>query len=83
MPLADSSKWWDCCGYLKHVQRAMRAEIPFDNPKQCPCGHKHLSWSGDEDEVYCWDCGKYYPITQCFGSQNAVSSTDEKQESLE
>jgi hypothetical protein len=61
----------------------MKTEIPFDNPKQCPCGHKHLSWSEGEEEVYCWDCDKKYPITQCVGSQNTAASTDEKQESFE
>ena len=61
----------------------MKKELRFDNPKRCPCGHKHLSWSEGEEEVYCWDCDRKYPISQCFGPQNMMPSTDKKEESIE
>ena len=44
--------------------------FPSDYPKQCPCGHKHLSWSLDEKEVYCWDCNQKYSLSECFGSRD-------------
>jgi len=45
-------------------------------PKQCPCGHKNLSWSFDEKDAYCWECNARYPLSECFGP-GAVSSPGE------
>jgi hypothetical protein len=44
----------------------MKKSLPTKKPKRCPCGHTHLSWSPDKDEVYCWDCNKKYSLTECF-----------------
>ncbi|MEE8620410.1 MAG: PilZ domain-containing protein [Syntrophobacteria bacterium] len=46
------------------------------SPKKCPCGHVHISWSADEDYVYCWDCNRKYTLVECFGSQKGSSSVD-------
>jgi len=40
------------------------------SPKKCPRGHKHLSWSADEDYVFCWDCNKRYDLAKCNDSEN-------------
>ena len=47
---------------------------PPDSPKQCPCGHKHISWTVGENDVYCWDCNKKYPLSECFASRASISS---------
>ena len=33
-------------------------------PKKCPRGHKHLSWSADEDYLFCWDCNRRYLVSE-------------------
>ena len=53
--------------------------FPPDYPKQCPCAHKHLSWSPGDEEVYCWDCNKKYPISECFRTQQVRRESDAKQ----
>jgi uncharacterized protein (TIGR02266 family) len=45
-------------------------------PKKCPCDHVHISWSADEDYVFCWDCNRKYSFVECFGSQKGSSSVD-------
>lgn len=45
-------------------------------PKKCPRGHKHLSWSADEDYLVCWDCNKEYSLAECRDPKNAGSSGD-------
>jgi len=66
------------------VARKEKKTPPFKNPKQCPYGHKHLSWGLDEKHVYCWDCDRNYPLSNCFGSRTVTtpSKTSEKQLSL-
>ena len=44
-----------------------KTHFPPKSPKQCPCGHKHFSWSIGEKEVFCWDCNRNYPLSECFG----------------
>jgi len=46
-----------------------KARFPPESPKQCPCGHKNLSWSFEDKEVFCWDCNKRYPLVECFRSR--------------
>ena len=43
-------------------------------PQKCPRGHKHLSWSADEDYLFCWDCNKKYSRAECRDPKNAGSS---------
>jgi len=43
-------------------------------PRKCPRGHKHLSWSADEDYLFCWDCNKEYSLAECRDPKNAGSS---------
>ena len=43
-------------------------------PKKCARGHKHLSWSADEDYLFCWDCNKKYSLAECRNPKNADSS---------
>lgn len=49
--------------------------LPSDYPKQCPHGHKHLSWSLIEKEVFCWDCNHKYALSECFGSRAVRTPT--------
>ena len=44
--------------------------LALELPKQCPCGHKHISWSTDDDHIFCWDCNKEYEIFECFNPGN-------------
>lgn len=32
--------------------------------KKCPQGHKHVSWSADEDYLFCWDCNTWYNLPE-------------------
>ena len=48
----------------------------LDPPKQCPRSHKHISWSADEDRIFCWDCNSWYPLAECLGRKDAASSRD-------
>jgi hypothetical protein len=48
----------------------------LDPPKQCPRSHKHISWSADEDRIFCWDCNSWYPLAECLGRKDAESSRD-------
>jgi hypothetical protein len=50
--------------------------LAVDPPKQCPCGHKHISWSADEDRIFCWDCNSWYPLAECLGRKDAEFSKD-------
>jgi len=51
------------------------ANNPAQGPsKKCPRGHKHLSWSADEDYLFCWDCNKEYSLAECRDPKNAGSS---------
>ena len=47
-------------------------------PKKCPCGHVHISWSADEDYVYCWDCNQRYPLLACSQPPEQDLSDSEK-----
>src|SRR5210317_1599636 len=38
-------------------------------PKNCPEGHKHISWSMGDDHIFCWDCNRRYPLLACFQLQ--------------
>jgi hypothetical protein len=66
------------------VTKKKKKTLPFKDPKQCPCGHKHLSWGPGEKQVYCWDCNRNYPLSECFGSRTVSppSKTFEKQRNL-
>jgi len=55
-----------------------KSGFPPDYPKQCPCGHKNLSWSFDEKDVYCWECNAKYPLSECFGPRTAGSSGEDE-----
>jgi hypothetical protein len=55
---------------------------PPEHPKQCPCGHKHLSWTMGDDHVFCWDCNRNYSYSECFSSRTPVSLADAPKEQL-
>ena len=48
-------------------------------PKNCPEGHKHISWSMGDDHIFCWDCNRRYALLACF--QPPESSSSESEES--
>jgi len=41
----------------------------FEHPRQCPEGHRQISWVSNENYVHCWLCDKAYPISDCFASR--------------
>ncbi len=45
------------------------------SPKKCPRGHKHVSWSADEDYLFCWDCNAWYGLAECVNPKNGDSSS--------
>jgi len=47
-------------------------------PKNCPEGHKHISWSMGDDHIFCWDCNRRYPLAACFQPSESSSSDSEK-----
>jgi hypothetical protein len=47
-------------------------------PKQCPDGHKHISWSMGDDHIFCWDCNQRYPLLACFQPPESSLSDSEK-----
>ena len=61
---------------LVEEEKEDRNQPTLGPPKKCPCGHVHISWSADEDYVYCWDCNRKYTLVECFGSQKGSSSVD-------
>jgi hypothetical protein len=48
----------------------------FEHPKQCPEGHRQISWVSSENDVHCWLCDKTYPITQCFTALGESQQTE-------
>jgi len=42
-------------------------------PKNCPEGHKHISWSMGDDHIFCWDCNRRYPLAACFQPSESSS----------
>lgn len=45
-----------------------------EQPKKCPRGHKHLSWSAYEDDLFCWDCNKKYSLAESREPKRVGSS---------
>jgi hypothetical protein len=66
------------------VAKKKKKTLRFKDPKQCPCGHKHLSWGPGKKQVYCWDCNRNYPLSECFGSRTVSPPSEafEKQLNL-
>ena len=60
----------------------MKPPFPPESPKQCPCGHEHVSWSEGDDEVYCWDCDRKYRVSACFGSRALASAEEAEEDSI-
>jgi len=52
--------------------------FPPESPRQCPCAHKHISWSVDDYYVFCWDCNQRYPLLACFRPPEQDLSESEK-----
>jgi len=50
----------------KEEKKHEKKESALGPPRNCPCGHKHISWSTDDDHIFCWDCNRRYPLTACF-----------------
>jgi hypothetical protein len=60
---------------LEEEEKEEDANNPAQGPpKKCPRGHKHLSWSADEDYLFCWDCNKEYSLAECRDPKNSGSS---------
>ena len=59
----------------------MKPPFPPESPKHCPCGHTHVSWSSGEEEVYCWDCDKKYPLSDCFSGPELARSAKGEEDS--
>ena len=59
-----------------------KAPFPPESFKQCPCGHVHISWSNGDEYLFCWDCNRKYPFSECFGSRTAISQDNSPKEQL-
>ena len=38
----------------------------FEHLRQCPNGHRQISWYLKENDIHCWLCNKAYPISKCL-----------------
>jgi hypothetical protein len=47
-------------------------------PKKCPDGHSHISWSKGDDHIFCWDCNRRYALLACFQPPESSSSESEE-----
>ena len=47
-------------------------------PKKCPDGHRHISWSKGDDDIFCWDCNRRYALLACFQPPESSSSESEE-----
>jgi len=45
----------------------MKKREKFEHPRQCPNGHRQISWHSKENDIQCWLCNKAYPISECLG----------------
>ena len=64
----------------KKEDREDKTHLLQEPPRQCPRGHKHISWSADEDEIFCWDCNSRYPLAECLIPKPLGSSIDTQPE---
>jgi len=48
---------------------SVTSRFQFEHPRQCPEGHRQISWVSNENNVHCWLCDKAYPISDCFTPQ--------------
>ena len=51
---------------LRMAKAQVKAPLPPQSPKKCPCGHVHISWSSGDEYLFCWDCNQRYPFAACF-----------------
>ena len=47
---------------------SVTSRFHFKHPRQCPEGHRQISWVCNENNVHCWLCDKAYPISDCLAS---------------
>jgi hypothetical protein len=59
--------------FMSRIKELKHIETPH-TPKKCPRGHLHISWSLGDKEVFCWDCNKKYPISECLDTRLAENS---------
>jgi hypothetical protein len=59
--------------FMSRIKELKHIETPH-TPKQCPRGHLHISWSLGDKQVWCWDCDKKYPLSECLDTRLAESS---------
>ncbi|MGD8917156.1 MAG: PilZ domain-containing protein [Syntrophobacterales bacterium] len=58
----------------KHAKK----ESALGPPRNCPEGHKHISWSIGDEHIFCWDCNRRYPLTACFKPPEREPSDPER-----
>jgi hypothetical protein len=59
--------------FMSRIKELKHIETPH-TPKKCPRGHLHISWCLGEEQVFCWDCDKKYPVWECRDSRLAENS---------
>ena len=59
-------------------KKDVKPSLPRKGPKRCPRGHMYISWSVAKNEVYCWDCNKKYPISECLGACKTSNESAKK-----
>jgi len=50
----------------KEEKKHEKKESALRPPRNCPEGHKHISWSMGDEHIFCWDCNRRYPLFACF-----------------
>ena len=51
---------------LRMAKAQVKAPLPPQSLKKCPCGHVHISWSSGDEYLFCWDCNRRYALDACF-----------------
>ena len=56
-------------GILSRAKRRTHIIGTPETPKRCPRGHLHISWSLGDEKIFCWDCNRKYPLSQCLDTR--------------
>ena len=63
---------------VEEEEKQEKKESASGPPRNCPEGHKHISWSISDEHIFCWDCNRGYPLLACFRPPEQELSDSEK-----
>jgi hypothetical protein len=63
---------------LEEEEKQEKKESALGPPRNCPEGHKHISWSIGDEHIFCWDCNRRYPLNACFKPPEREPSDPER-----